>query len=61
MGDNIKFDGNLCYRTKESWFKELLIKLHIIKPKYKSLGKGILEIQEDKENENSLILTFKEV
>lgn len=32
---------NLYYRKKENWFKELLYKIKILKPKYKELGKLI--------------------
>ncbi len=30
---------NLYFRENENWFKELLYKLKILKPKYKKLGK----------------------
>lgn len=30
---------NLYFRKKENWFKELLYKIKILKPKYKELGK----------------------
>lgn len=32
-------ESKLYFRKKESWFKELLYKLKILKPKYKKLGK----------------------
>ena len=31
--------GTLYFRNKENWFKELLYKIKILKPKYKKLGK----------------------
>lgn len=40
MEDDIKISlGEVYYRKKENWFKELFIKLKIIKPKYKTLSK----------------------
>lgn len=30
---------NLYFRKNENWFKELIYKLKILKPKYKKLGK----------------------
>ena len=33
---------------KENWFKELLYKIKILKPKYKELGK-IMEIKNEEE------------
>lgn len=38
MGEKIN-QGNLYFRKKENWFKELLYKIKILKPKYKELGK----------------------
>lgn len=38
MGEEIN-QGNLYFRKKENWFKELLYKLKILKPKYKKMGK----------------------
>ena len=32
-------ESKLYFRKKESWFKELLYKLKILKPKYKEVGK----------------------
>ena len=32
-------ESKLYFRKKESWFKELLYKIKILKPKYKELGK----------------------
>lgn len=46
---------DLQYRKKENWFKELLYKLHILKPKYVQL-KGVKDItikQMEKSNENN--------
>ena len=46
---------NLQYRKKENWFKELLYKLHILKPKYVQL-KGVKDItikQVEKQYENN--------
>lgn len=37
MGE--EFDKSLYFRKEESWFKELLYKLKILKPKYNNLGK----------------------
>lgn len=31
--------AKLYFREKENWFKELLYKMKILKPKYKELGK----------------------
>lgn len=45
MGEKSK----LYFRKKESWFKELLYKLKILKPKYKEVGK-IQEIKIEGEN-----------
>ena len=47
MGEKIN-QGNLYFRKKEKWFKELLYKIKILKPKYKELGK-IKEINIGKE------------
>lgn len=49
MGNDTKIN-TLYFREKENWFKELLIKFKIIKPKYKTLG-GIGEITIKGENE----------
>ena len=38
MGEQFEL-GTLYFRKKESWFKELLYKLKILKPKYKEVGK----------------------
>lgn len=38
MGEENKNTGELYFRVKENWFKELLIRLKILKPKYKKLG-----------------------
>lgn len=38
MGEKIN-QGNLYFRKKENWFKELLYKIKILKPKYKELSK----------------------
>lgn len=32
-------ESKLYFRKKESWFKELLYKIKILKPKYKELSK----------------------
>lgn len=40
MGEQFK-QGDLYFRNKENWFKELLYKIKILKPKYKKLGKII--------------------
>lgn len=32
-------ESKLYFRKKESWFKELLYKMKILKPKYKEVGK----------------------
>lgn len=32
-------ESKLYFRKKENWFKELLYKMKILKPKYKKLGK----------------------
>ena len=40
MGEKIEL-GTLYFRNKENWFKELLYKIKILKPKYKELGKLI--------------------
>ena len=40
--------GNLYFKKKENWFKELLYKLKILKPKYKKIGK-IKEIKVEEE------------
>ena len=39
---------NLYFREKGNWFKELLYRIKILKPKYKELGK-IIEIKNEKE------------
>ena len=33
--------SKLYFRKRENWFKELLYKIKILKPKYKELGKII--------------------
>ena len=38
MGEQFEL-GTLYFRNKEKWFKELLYKIKILKPKYKELGK----------------------
>ena len=38
MGEKIN-QGNLYFRKKENWLKELLYKIKILKPKYRRLGK----------------------
>ena len=38
MGEQFEL-GTLYFRNKENWFKELLYKIKILKPKYKKLGK----------------------
>lgn len=43
MGEKIN-QGTLYFKKKEKWFKELLYKIKILKPKYKELGK-IMEIK----------------
>ena len=46
---------DLQYRKKENWFKELLYKLHILKPKYVKL-KGVKNItikSVEEQNENN--------
>lgn len=40
-----KVEHKIFVRSKENWFKELLIKLHILKPKYTEL-KEIVSIEE---------------
>lgn len=47
-------ESKLYFRKKESWFKELLYKIKILKPKYKEVGKiqeikieGVNKIWED--------------
>lgn len=47
MGEKIN-QGNLYFREKENWFKELLYKIKILKPKYKELGK-IIETKDREE------------
>lgn len=32
-------ESKLYFRERENWFKELLYKMKILKPKYKELGK----------------------
>lgn len=41
MGEEIN-QGTLYFREKENWFKELLYKLKILKPKYREIGKAKL-------------------
>ena len=43
MGEQFE-QGTLYFRNKENWFKELLYKIKILKPKYKKLRK-IVEIK----------------
>ena len=38
MGEQFE-QGTLYFRNKENWFKELLYKIKILKPKYKELSK----------------------
>lgn len=38
MGEESKL-SKLYFRKRENWFKELLYKIKILKPKYKELGK----------------------
>lgn len=38
MGEQFE-QGTLYFRNNENWFKELLYKIKILKPKYKKLGK----------------------
>lgn len=40
MGEESKL-SKLYFRKRENWFKELLYKIKILKPKYKELGKII--------------------
>lgn len=40
MGEQFEQE-TLYFRNKENWFKELLYKIKILKPKYKKLGKLI--------------------
>ena len=40
--------SKLYFRKRENWFKELLYKIKILKPKYKELGK-IMEINDGEE------------
>lgn len=39
MGEESKLSKLLYFRKRENWFKELLYKIKILKPKYKELGK----------------------
>lgn len=39
MGEESKQSKLLYFRKRENWFKELLYKIKILKPKYKELGK----------------------
>lgn len=48
MGEESKLSKLLYLRKRENWFKELLYKIKILKPKYKELGK-IKEINIGKE------------
>ena len=48
MGEKIN-QGNLYFRKKENWFKELLYKIKILKHKYKELGK-IMETKMERSN-----------
>ena len=47
MGEKIN-QVNLYFRKKENWFKELLYKIKILKPKYKELG-NIMETKDGEE------------
>lgn len=47
MGEEIN-QGNLYFRGKENWFKELLYKFKILKPKYKEIGR-VKEMKVEKE------------
>lgn len=47
MGEKIN-QGNLYFRKKENWLKELLYKIKILKPKYKELRK-IMETKDGEE------------
>lgn len=47
MGEQFE-QRTLYFRNKENWFKELLYKIKILKPKYKKLGK-IMETKVRKE------------
>lgn len=38
MGEESKQSKLLYFRKRENWFKELLYKIKILKPKYKELG-----------------------
>lgn len=44
MSEESKLSKLLYFRKRENWFKELLYKMKILKPKYKELGK-IMEIK----------------
>lgn len=48
MSEESKLSKLLYFRKRENWFKELLYKMKILKPKYKELGK-IKEINIGKE------------
>lgn len=39
MSEESKLSKLLYFRKRENWFKELLYKMKILKPKYKELGK----------------------
>ena len=39
MSEEYKLSKLLYFRKRENWFKELLYKMKILKPKYKELGK----------------------
>lgn len=41
MSEESKLSKLLYFRKRENWFKELLYKMKILKPKYKELGKII--------------------
>lgn len=49
MGDDVEIIGTAYFRKKENWFKELLIKFRLLKPKYQELGK-IKEIKYESED-----------
>lgn len=48
-----KEQGSIYFRKQENWFKELLYKLKILKPKYKELSK-VKEIILERSKENGI-------
>lgn len=48
MCEESKQSKLLYFRKRENWFKELLYKIKILKPKYKELGQ-IMEINDGEE------------